>query len=288
MLTICFVLKGVIQRPNPPPRRARLRRPHIHYTHNFNPEFWEVLSAAFIWDEIADAEELEYVFVGSFAARFNAINNDFIVHDLEILVAPAVLANYHERLTDIMHRNPNRMAITRSDRGLNRHIIVTDEYAGRGIAVQFFATGTPEFPDQLVAPRDSHFRTLETIDMVETYRFQDAADQYQLRPLPILRFHLLLHQRLTRFDTNSTDQDIAARNYRDIEDVVVFLQCTSNPNFGDSPLPPAMANSLLNNVRAWIRYAGISNHPTTPEELQMWRNLGVALTDADFWAQYYY
>ena len=184
--------------------------------------------------------------------------------------------------------NPNRMAIARSDNGMNRHIIVTDEYAGRGIAVQLFATGTPEFPYPLVAPRDSHFRTLETIDMVATYRFQDVADQYQLRALPILRFHLLLHQRLTRFDIHSTDQDIARRNCSEIEDVVVFLHCTSNPNFGDSPFPPAMANSLLNKVRVWIRHAGINNHTTTPEELQMWRNLGVALTDADYWAQYYY
>lgn len=218
----------------------------------------------------------------------NAINNGFLVHDLEILVDPAVLANYCQRLDDIAHRHPNRMTIARSDRYVNRHIIVIDENGGRGIAVEFFATGTLEFPDPLVAPRDSHFRTRENINRVETYRYQDAADQYQLRPLPILRFHLLLYQRLTRFDANSMDQDIAARNYRHIDDIVVFLHATSNPNFGDSPLPPAMANSLLNNVRAWVRYAGISNHPTTPEELQMWRNLGVALTDADFWAQYYY
>jgi hypothetical protein len=278
----------MFRRANPPQRRARLQRPHRYYTHIKNPEFGEALSAAFIWDEIAEAEDLEYAFVGSFAARLNAINNEFLVHDLEILVDPAVLANYCQRLTDIMHRNPNRMAFTRSNRGASRHIIVIDEYAGRGIAVQFFATGTLEFPDPLVAPRESHFRTRENIDMVETYRYQDAADQYQLRSLPILRFHLLLYQRLTRFDVNSTDQDIAARNYRDIDAIVVFLLCTSNPNFGDSPLPPAMANSLLNNVRAWVRYAGISNHPTTPEELQMWRNLGVALTNADFWAQYYY
>src|SRR5271168_578641 len=90
---------------NPPPRRARLQRAHFHYTHIYNPEFGDVLSAAFIWDEIAGHEELEYAFVGSFAARLNAINNDFLVHDLEILVDPDVLANYCERLTDIMHRN---------------------------------------------------------------------------------------------------------------------------------------------------------------------------------------
>jgi hypothetical protein len=274
--------------PKPPvQRRPPLQRPQSQYIHIAKPIFKQVLSAALIWDEIAESEGLEYAFVGSFAARFNANRNEeFQIYEIEILVEPAVLANYCETLTEIMRRNPNRMTITASDRGANRHIIVIDEDgAPQGIALQFFATDTLEFPDPLVAPRESQFHAPESIQLKPTYRYQ-LVNNY--RPLPILRFHFLLYQRLTRFDVNSTDRDICARNCRDIDDIKVFLRCTfMKTEYDDCPFPPAVANSLLNTVRAWVRFADNCDYKTTEKELQMWRNLHIVLTRADLGVQRY-
>jgi len=271
---------------NPVPRRwPQLHRPHQQYTHIDKPSFEQVLEAALLWAEIAEREGLEYAFVGSFAARYNAGTNNFLVHDIEILVAPETLVNNCERLTAIMHRNPNRLTITPSESGANRHIIVIDENAARGIALQLYVTGTFEFRDRLIAPRELLVRDAD-IGLTATYRYQSAPYPNQNIRFPILKFHLLLQQRLVRFDVNSNDQDICARNYRDIDDIQTFLHCTSGCR--DYPFPPAVANNLLNTVRTYIRYAGGKcNRRTSESDLQQWRQLGIELNDADWWAQFY-
>src|SRR5271170_2884198 len=145
--------------------RPRPQRKFETYEHIPFPRFLDVLCAAHIWDQIACHENLQYVFVGSFMARLAGY--DFPIHGLEILVDPDALVNYAEKLTDIMHKYPNFLTITSS----NRHIIVMRD--DRGVVVRFFATGSADYPESFVPPPQSHFRNAQHLGLTSTYRLQE-------------------------------------------------------------------------------------------------------------------
>jgi len=229
---------------------------------------------AHLWHQIACYANLQYSFVGSFVARLNTFDN-FTVHELEILVDPSALANDARTLNDIMYMFPEFLTVTPS----NRHIIVIRENVG--IAMRFFATGTEEYPDHFVPPPDSYFHNTEHVGRDQTYRGQTLSyfpPPYDIY-VPVLRFDLLLRQRLLRFDAYSTDPDVQWQNQRDVNDIKNFLRCTfvyREPSF-----PAATAATLLPIVRDWIRYTRILCLPITHEEVDWLRRMRIPLTDAD-------
>lgn len=203
-------------------------------------------------------------------------DEDFPVNELEILVDPIVLADHSRRLTEIMGSYYHRMTITPS----NQHIVILDDDRNTGIAVRFFQTGSPDYAEHFVPPYDSNLRGAEHVGRVPTYRNQLLPyDPQDTIYVPILRFDLLLRQRLLRFDQYSRDQDIIWQNERDIDDIRTSLRCAVF--YGDPPFSAADVNVLLPIVRRWIRYAKDLSVTITVEEVEYWRRLHIILTGED-------
>src|SRR5947207_14004370 len=72
-----------------------------HCEHILCPTFQDLMRAADIWDWIARVANLRYAFVGSFAATLNGAILQ--VHDIEIVLEPAVTRNNFECLTRILN-----------------------------------------------------------------------------------------------------------------------------------------------------------------------------------------
>ena len=256
--------------------RPRHERKFHIYEHIRDPWYNELLCAANIWDQIAYMEKLQYAFIGSFAARLNG--DDFPVYELEILVDPSALADNSKRLTDIMDAYFELLTITSS----NRHILVIGdkEGIGLGIAMRFFQTGSPEYPEEFVPPRESYFRNADHEGQTCTYRGQALPYQYpHNRFVPVLRFHLLLRQRLLRFDPESADENIRLQSLRDVYEIRTFLRCAVRER--DPPFSVEDVNKLLPIVKSWIRYTRIIGLPTSREEIGWWWRLQIPLTDQD-------
>ena len=256
--------------------RSRHNRTFHIYEHILHPWYNELLRAANIWDQIAYTEKLQYAFVGSFAARLNG--DDFPVYELEILVERSALADNSKRLTDIMDAYFQVLTITPS----NRHILVIgeNEGIGLGIAMRFFQTGTPEYPDEFIPPRESYFRNANHEGQTCTYRGQVLPYQYpHNRFVPVLRFDLLLRQRLLRFDPDSADEDIRLESQRDVYEIRTFLRCAARDR--DPPFAIEVANTLLPIVKSWIRYTRIMGLPTSAQDVGWWWRLQIPLTNED-------
>jgi hypothetical protein len=256
--------------------RPRHQRNFHVYEHIRYPRYDELLCAAYAWDWIAYTERLQYAFVGSFAARMNG--DDFSVYELEILVDRGTLADDSKKLTDIMDRHFQDLTITSS----NRHIIVIGNNAGigLGIAMRFFEVGTPEYPDEFIPPRESYFRNADHEGQTSTYRGQVLPYEYpHNRCVQVLRFDLLLYQRLLRFDPDSADVDIRLQTQRDLYDIWTFLRCAVRER--DPPFSVEAVNKLLPIVKSWIRYSRINGLPTSNQEIRLWWALQIPLTNAD-------
>lgn len=263
------------------PRRRHLRD-YDSYEDILNPEIHQAMYGAYLWDSIAVDADTEYNFVGRFAAALNGDN--FLVKEIEVLVASSFLANHERKLNDIIDRGENYKYLTYTSGG--QLIIVI--HGNLGIAIRFVETGSVDYPETFVPPRDSHFWTPVHHGLPATYQRQLLPYPPCNASIPVLKFHLLLRQRLFQFERNenSTDQFIVRQNRRDIDDVVTFLRCSVADH--DPPFPEATATRLLPIVRRWIRYARSVGIPTTYRELQFWRALGIALTDADIAGLGYY
>jgi hypothetical protein len=254
---------------NPAPenreRRPRIERPFPHYAHIPYPSFSMVELAAYIWDGIAESEDLEYAFSGSFVASLNG--GRFQVHDIEIVMDPSVWQT--DRLTDIMYRHSQCLTVTST----NRNIVIVPN-TNLGIALRFSETGTSQYPDPLIPPPDSHRRTSAHANSpTGTYHHQ-VLPSFN-KPVPVLRFHLLLKQRLERFEPDSRDREVQLRNNLEAEDIKVFLRCAAI--HGDPPFSTADSSRLSYKARRWLQY---SRSPLALQELQWWRNLNIELNEA--------
>lgn len=237
------------------------------YEHIPHPTFEQLRQGAYNWHVIAELYKLEYAFVGSIVARFRG--DDFQVHTIEILVSPGILDDDARILTQIQNQQPQYLGITST----NRHIIVTNEIR-QGIALQFFATGTNNYPYDFIPAYDSPLRSAQHLG------FEPTINHMLLRngppcpdkTIPFIRSRYLLYQRLSRFNENLQNSEQKEQNWRDMNDIETFLKCTAEDR--DIPFPNQVAQNLLQTVRAWINYADSNFHQFTSEAENEWRRLG--------------
>jgi hypothetical protein len=227
------------------------------FVHQGLPLLQEVQVAAYKWDHFATYNGLEYALVGSFAARLQS-GITFQLYDLEILLRPGVLANNKERLRELRRNWPGdqRLQIT-TDNGVTRDVIIIRENIG--IALVFIEAGTKGYPDLCFPPASnshSHYTHAG-----QPYSYLDLG--YQGIQVPVLRPHLLLQQRLSCFEANSTDKESYFHTLHDSDDIQALLYSTSRVS---APFSVDVAGSLVSKVRDWIKFMDESFCVIKPEQ----------------------
>lgn len=250
----------------PPPITEYAPPPGQRYEHIPYPTIEQLLRAAHNWHCIAQQYRLEYAFVGSIIARFRG--DDFEVHTIEILVRPSTLNDNARILTQIKNQRPEYLGITPT----NRHIVVTDENR-KGIALQFFATGTENYPNDFIPPYDSPLRSAQHLGLEPTigHMLLSRSPPYNTW-VPFIRCRYLLYQRLLRFNQNPQNAAQRRQNRHDINDIETYLKCTAKDE--DFPFPNHVVQFLQPIVRSWINYADNNFYPFTWEAKNEWRRLG--------------
>jgi len=224
--------------------------------------------SALCWDVIAREFGLQYMFVGDFAGHLGMPNEAFPIHRLEIVIDPSATANNHQILRNILRRHPDKLTITISGHSLI--IIEHNNEEGYGIAVQLFVAGCPACSFELIPPPFSSFYNPGNArrDVLPTYEFLSVPGDY--RRLPVLRPHLLLQQRLLRFEETAADPSTRPSNGNDIPMIRHFLgRAAEEFRAGQSvPFLSAHVHDLPGIFRRWVRYAEAQGSPLTASEVQ--------------------
>jgi hypothetical protein len=230
------------------------------YEHLLRPTYLDLCFAALSWDIMVAPYHLSYAFVGRFAARLRAgENEDWPVFEIEIAVEHASYANNGEALQTLLQDNPNRVAITDT----NRHIVLT---AGcLGVAFRCIELGTDGYPQSFVP-------ITARGPECTFYKLPLRIKEYGIsRYVPVIHSRLLLLQRLFRFDPTATGNDA------EIEDIRIFLQSAVDDN--SPPFPDQVSHELFPRVLAWIKYAEDRHMGTSRDDLRKWRFLGLNVPD---------
>lgn len=252
------------------------RNGNLYYSCIRIPYFNQLVEAAFLWNRMACEKNLQYIFVGSFVARLLSNGDDFVVHELEVLIDQTMLTNNLRRLRALMD-GVNNLIFSPS----NERYIVIRENDDRGfcVLVRFFGTGTKDYPEQFIHPQNMNFHSAQHVGDAATYR---GIKLPYLAPndvnVPVLRFDLLLRQRLLRFNPNSRDPAIKDQKERDSVDIRIFLRCAVL--YDEPPFPAETVNILSPIVKKWINHMQYLYQPSSLQELGLWRSLRL-LTDAD-------
>ena len=223
---------------------------------------------ALCWDEIARESGLQYVFAGDFAGHLGMPNEVLAIHRLEIIIDPSATANNHQILRNILRRHPDKLTITIS--GDSLIIMEHNNEEGYGIAVQLFVAGCPPCSFELIPPPFSSFYNAGNPrrDILPTYEFLSVPGDY--RRLPVLRPHLLLQQRLLRFEETTADPSTRARNGNEIPMMRHFLRRAAEEfRAGQSvSFSSADVQDLPGIFRRWVRYAEAQGSHLTATEVQ--------------------
>jgi len=153
-------------------------------------------------------------------------------------------------LRDIVDRDSNNQFL--EIRQSSRSLIINQ--GNLCIPIRFFQTGRDGYPDNFVPPEGHHFRKSEHNDLQATYRDQWLPVYPHDTSVPVLRFDLLLRQRLLQFEINehSLDPLVKRQNRRDIDDIRVFRRL-SVPH--EKSFPGVTDSVLLPIFKRWIKYA---------------------------------
>jgi len=248
-------------------------RPSVpSYNHICHLTIDDIRAAIFLWDQIAKASHLEYA-LGSVGAKL--AGQDFVVHDIEIYVRPAVMANGAHMLLSIQRNYPAYFRVT----GGGHRILVTQPQERKGVCLMFRELGGMGCPEDLVPPYTSPLRTIGHGHRAPTFREVSVYD----RKVPIACASLIIKQRLTLFNeiapvTVGQDLQKFHNKLARVEIPSLLQQAITD---GDPPFSPAEAQLLLPKVRAWIRYADGWFSFTGLVEINHWRRLGIAVDAND-------
>lgn len=236
------------------------------FVHEERPVLHDVQVAAYNWDHFAKYNGLEYALVGSFGARLQS-RITFQLYDLEILLRPSVLASNKKRLRELRRNWPgNQRLQIATDNGITRDIIIIRENVG--IALVFIEAGTDGYPD-LCFPPASNSRSHYT-HAGQTYSYLDLG--YQGIQVPVLRSDLLLQQRLSRFEANSTDTEGYFRALHASDDIQALLYITARVS---APFSADVAGNLVSKVRNWIKFMEETFCDITQEQWDSLARLGL-------------
>ena len=218
------------------------------------PTRFELVTGAYLWDEIARVYLIEYAFVGTVAARLWEKAEDPTLHEMEILVSPDTLAINLGRQLGRALEQPQNHTILKILNGTNQFAIVVDG-ASRVIPLTFIAAGSDFYPNQLIPPL-GQFRRAWHGNQPANVAFLTLAENWgevYRRDVPHVSFQRLLSQRLCRFEPAADDQETQVRNRRDIHDICILVRATSTQQA--QPLDPQAALILRPIVQEWVNFA---------------------------------
>jgi hypothetical protein len=244
-----------------------------------DPSTGQLRKAAGIWHQLANASKLKYAFVGSIAAILNG--EVYAVDHMEILIVadrfcPQVEQSVETDLvldpaeTKVVDTKLIPVGLQAGGVGYTSKgecVLLIDGH--RGIALKFIPTGRFGHQDELVFP--SHSIETEPFDRKPNVRLL-RIDVNSEQVVPVLRSHMLLVQRLVRFNPDSEDHEERIQNERDATDIRAFLKISAadlTERWSDE-----LAQRMLPLVTKWIPYARARLVPTDDED---WRRLGVSL-----------
>ena len=248
-------------------------RPRVpSYEHICHLTLDDIRAAIYLWDQIAQASHLEYA-LGSAGAKL--AGEDFVVHDIEIYVRPAAMANGAHILLSIQRQYPAHLTVEEG----GRLIMVTQPQERKGVCLIFTELGGRGCPEDFVPPYTSPLRTIGHRLQAPTFREVSVHG----RKIPVACASLIIKQRLTLFNEIapvSIQQDFQKfRNKLARVEIPSLLKQAIKD--GDPPFSPEDAQFLLPKVRAWIRHADRWFSFTGFAEVHHWRRLGIAVDAND-------
>jgi hypothetical protein len=231
------------------------------------PTRFELVMAAYLWDELARVYTIEYAFVGAIAARLWEKAEDPALLEMEILVSPETYATTLEHQLRLALQQPQNQTILKTLDGTNQFAIVVDR-ASRVIPLTFIACGEDFYPRQLIPPM-GQFRRVWHGNLPANVDFLVLADnlgEAYRRFVPHVFFQHLLSQRLYRFEPAADDQETQKRNRRDIHDIGILLRATSTQQA--QPFERRRALTLGPLIQQWVQYA-LDNFITRADMMTM-------------------
>ena len=246
------------------PTRAPPKQPYESYEYIRSPTFDDMRAAAYIFDQISHRAAFAYACVGSFAAQFLS-GFDYQIYDLEVLIDK----NDVQRLGNLAWDFPEYLAVTAT----RQQIVVIR--GNKGISMQFSTTGDGpgDYTNALIPPRNSAARTVLHGTSDATFSYRSLNYPQNDRAVPVLQPHLLMRQRLLRFNPRAIDYLEVKRLQRDIDDIRVLLKCTKQT----LPVTLFEANRFLPIVKEWLVFAESNGLLTSWEDVNAWRSLGFDL-----------
>jgi hypothetical protein len=248
--------------PPPQPPRPGPGRPLPAYGALLNPTYPQLLQAAFCLHRIlSDFENIIYCFVGPFVALTQG--SDIQVQTLEILLDATLLRDNSRRLNEIFATYSRYLAMTPSQ----HLIVILGDTNPWGVAVKPWFTESADFPCKLVPPPSPDC----------TFWRGSVRGDGTGRQLPMLRWHLLLHQRLLHLEENPASPVKRLEMERYIFEIRAFLYFATIEREG--PLPPHEVESLKQKIAVWIRMSLERGHIVSPNDHEAWLSiLGLQIT----------
>jgi len=245
----------------PPPPRPIVNRPfHTYWPHPF-PTYEQILTGAQRFDRIiSDHEHEMYSFVGPWVCSTQGSEGQ--VYGLDVLLDKRLLDNGGSRLYQIVDAHHHYLALT-PDKHL---VVILEDTSDVGIAVKLWFTEGKEYPFKLIPPWNSRFRIDAIHGQSEPTYWERCARGagMQSKPLPMLKWRHLLHQRLLHLHNNPSALEERERHIREMR---VFLYFAKHHR--DRPFSPEEVRDLQPKLNIWIQVATASGQDIR-EDLRSW------------------
>jgi hypothetical protein len=214
------------------------------------PTHTDLLTAAYIFDQIALRSGIKYAIIGGLSAHI--LGSGRRTRSLDILIEPRVIGNQsylHPLLNDLFDQNPRYLQYTRTNRF--GHIVVTDGNAGVPVNFIDSVNNIFNFP-KLVAPTQPDGRPWNQHDPEPTWKYQRVVLPGLQAPilLPVVLPRLLLYQRILHFERPDATLETKTN---DVKDMIVYLNALhglQNESFTDQE-----AQILLPRIWEIMRFA---------------------------------
>lgn len=240
------------------------------YEHISWPNIDDIRTATVQWDNIAHAENIQYMFSGTTVRRLREPDAFCRCDEIEIVVDSALGDSNHAQY-DLERRRPE-LKITGNTNFL---IVVVRE--NKGVALKFVTRGKDHSPMHFNPPWESLLRTPDQYRDEPTYGTLALGLPGDNRVIPIIHSRYGLLQRLRQLQ--STDVG-PYHKWRYLHDIRPFLNfCIADIIY---PFPTPIQSEVICLVLAYIRYAIPFGFQITEEEVINWRRMGIVLPDAAF------
>jgi len=235
----------------PPPYEMQLHRPSPEtFVMIPHPTHADLLTAAYLFDQIAQKYRLPYAIIGGLSAHI--LGGGRQTKSLDILIAPRFSGNQYllgPLLNDLWDHNPSQLQYTQTNR--HGHIVVTRGNSGVPINFIDCVNNIYNFPN-LVGPTQPDGRPWNHDDPEPTWEYRWTTSTNFPTPirLPVVLPRLLMGQRILHFGRRDATVETKTRDVKDITAYLNALKGVENQSFTDQE-----AISLLPKIRQVLRFA---------------------------------